>query len=140
MYLVNVFCFPTTSRPEVPTVSLGVAIPSHVLQELNNLPVSSLRKIEHRVRTRPPRVVDGFLEVYLVSLCCFEVLKNKNLMPKIVALRDSFSMFLAHPANEYLSIEKREWTWQEPQLFECHRTTGGEIRPCPRLYSTMLLG
>jgi hypothetical protein len=65
---------------------LGVAIPSHVLQELNNLPVSSLRKIEHRVRTRPPRVVDGFLEVYLVSLCCFEVLKNKNLMQKIVAL------------------------------------------------------
>lgn len=47
---------------------------------------------------------------------------------------------MAHPANEYLSIEKREWTWQEPQLFDCHRTTGGEIRPCPRLYSTMLLG
>ena len=46
---------------------------------------------------------------------------------------------MVHPDNAYPRVEKREWTWQEPHLFDANRT-GGESKPCPHPYSTMLLG
>jgi len=65
---------------------LGVAIPSYIMRELRSLPVSELEKLQHMVRTRPPRVVDGLLEVYLVSRCCFMGMGDKHLIQRIAAL------------------------------------------------------
>ncbi|MGA7879098.1 MAG: nucleotidyltransferase family protein [Desulfoferrobacter sp.] len=65
---------------------LGVAIPLYIMRELRSLPVSELEKMQHRIRTRPPRVVDGLLEVYLVSRCCFKGMRDKHLSQRIAAL------------------------------------------------------
>lgn len=65
---------------------LNITVPSHVFLELKNLPVSSQKKIEYRIRTRPPRVLDGLLELYLVSQCCFRGMKNQQLIRKLCLL------------------------------------------------------
>jgi len=41
-------------------------VPAAVLKTLENLPVPRITRMEYRIRTRTPRVMDGLLEIYLL--------------------------------------------------------------------------
>ena len=45
---------------------LRLSVPSTVLEAFRNLPVSESERVGYRIRTRPPRLMDAFLEIYLL--------------------------------------------------------------------------
>lgn len=48
---------------------LYLPVPSAVLKAFQDLPVSQIMRMEYRIRTRPPRLMDGFLEIYFLYKC-----------------------------------------------------------------------
>ena len=71
---------------------LKAPIPDYVLPRLEAEPVSSFEKIEYKIRTRPPGILDGFLELSLLYRNYSKMSGGKNFIRKIVG----FPKFLTH--------------------------------------------
>ena len=71
---------------------LRLSVPSTVLEAFRNLPVSESERVGYRIRTRPPRLMDAFLEIYLL----YKSYNRQNRPLGLIRTLKGFPKFLQH--------------------------------------------
>lgn len=71
---------------------LDVSVPDTVLRELENFPVSKAERLEYEVRTRPPGILDGLVELCFLYECYSRENADRSAFRRIAG----FPKFLEH--------------------------------------------
>jgi len=94
-------------------------VPPSVLEELQNVSVSQITRMEHKAKTRSPRLMDGFLEVHFLCRSYARQVRGAGLFSKLAGfpkfLQNIFGMDQLRQLPLYV-------------LFELVRRTGQLIR------------
>lgn len=111
---------------------LNVSVPYTVVREVENLPVSKAERVEYEVRTRPPGILDGLVELCFLYDGYYRENADKNTFRRITG----FPKFLEH-------VFGMESVWQLLlySAFEMIRRTGLLLRSLKgRLVNTVAEG